>query len=145
MVLHKKTEGSDTYCAVFDIGRSKSKYIFLGLLLKSFFYAAMRHCVDRSSCFITFSHSFLLFLCPSVQMAPPQSLIWLECGPMSAWHRRWCQLDNDKIASDLSGIAFIVVIGVIYCSDVLKLCHDLLGTLPLMLIGLATNCDRSHR
>lgn len=81
---------------------------------------------------------------PLMEMTSPQSLIWFECGLMSAWHCRWCQLDNDKIASDLSGIAFIVVIGLIHCWDVLKLCHALLGTLPFMLIGLATNCDRSH-
>lgn len=111
------------------------------------FYANLtpaRCFVDHSSCSITFTHSFFLFVCPSVQMASPQSLIWSECGPMSAWHQRRCQLDNDKIASDLSGIAFIVVIGVIYCLDVLKLCHALLGTLPFTLIGLATNCDRFH-
>lgn len=95
-------------------------------------------------CSTAFTHRFCLF-CPSMQMASPQSLICFECGLMSAWHRRWCQLDNDKIASDLSGIAFIVVIRVIYCSDVPRLCHDLLGTLPFTLIGLATHCDRSHR
>lgn len=67
-----------------------------------------------------------------------------ECLPMSAWRQMWCQLDNDEIASDLSGLAFIVVIGVIYCSDVLKLCHALLRTLPFTLIELATNSDRSH-
>lgn len=63
---------------------------------------------------------------------------------MSVWHQMWCQLDNDEIASDLSGLAFIVVMEVIYCSDVLKLCHALLRTLPFTLIGLATNSDRSH-
>lgn len=79
-----------------------------------------------------------------MQVASPQSLIWFDWVPMSAWHRRWCQLDNDRIASDLSGTAFIVVIVVIYCSNVLKLCHALLGTLPFTLIGLATNCGASH-
>lgn len=63
---------------------------------------------------------------------------------MWAWRQMWCQLDNDEIASDLSGLAFIVVIGVIYCSDVLKLCHALLRTLPFTLIELATTSDSSH-
>lgn len=54
------------------------------------------------------------------------------------------RLDSYKIESNLSETAFTVVTAVIYCSAVPKLCLALLGTLPFTLIGLATNCDRSH-
>lgn len=118
----------------------------------------------KTSCFFTFnentcytlSGSHRLFFNLQSQFPSPfhvlqcrwlhhKSLIWVECGPMSSWQRRWCQLDNDKIASDLSGKKHSLLLSeVIYCSDVLKLCHALLGTLPFTLIGLATNCDRFH-
>ena len=97
-------------------------------------------CESSSCSVIFFSFPFYVLQHRWFHHMPDSFHEWTDASLKTASAGQW-----QNRASDLSGIALVVVIEVIHCSDVLKLWRDLLGMLPFTLIGLATKWDGSHR